>query len=63
MREVEGGVFLNEPNIGRIEAALRQFFNEGIAKECNLTVTGATVARKGSGEVVSPLAPEARETA
>lgn len=63
MREVEGGVFLNEPNIGRITEALRSIFNEGIAKECGTVLTGATVARKGSGEVVSPLAPEARETA
>ncbi len=63
MREVDGGVFVNEPNIGRVVETLWQIFNEGIAKECNLTVTGATIARKGTGEMVSPLAPETRETA
>ena len=63
MREVEGGVFVNEPNIGRIAETLRQIFNEGNAKECDAVLTGATVARKGTGEVVSPLAPEALETA
>ena len=47
MREVEGGVFVNEPNIGRIVEALRQIFNEGKAKECGAVLTGATVARKG----------------
>ena len=63
MRQVDGGTFLNEPNIARIVETLRQIFNEGIAKECSLTVTGATIARKGTGEMASPLAPEARETA
>ena len=63
MREVEGGTFLNEPNIGRIAEALRQIFNEGVAKECGTVLAGVTVARKGTGEVVWPLAPEARESA
>ena len=63
MRQVDGGTFLNEPNIGRIVETLRQIFNEGKAKECGAVLAGATVARKDAGEMVSPLAPEVRETA
>jgi len=63
MREVDGGVFVNEPNIGRIVETLRQIFNEGKAKECGAVLTGATVARKDTGEMVAPQAREAGETA
>lgn len=63
MREVEGGVFLNEPSIGCIAKALRQTFNEGKAKECGITLTGVTAARKDGGEMISLLAPEAWESA
>lgn len=63
MREVDGGVFLNEPNIGRIAEALRRAFNEGIAKECGAVLTGVTVPRKDTGEVVYPPAPKAQASA
>lgn len=52
MREVEGGAFLNEPNISRIMEALRNIYNEGIAKECGVTLTGVTAVRKDTGETV-----------
>lgn len=52
MREVDGGVFLNEPNVGRITEALRRIFNDGVAKECGATLTGVRVVRKDTGEVV-----------
>lgn len=52
MREVEGGVFVNEPNIGLIAEALRRAFNEGVAKECGAALTGVTVVRKDTGETV-----------
>ena len=63
MREIEGGTFLNALNIERVAETLRQIFNEGAAKECGVTLTGVTAARKDSGEMISPLAPEARESA
>lgn len=47
MREVDGGTFLNEPNIGHIVETLRQIFNEGKAKECGAVLTGATVVDVG----------------
>ena len=56
MREVEGGVFLNEPNISRILEALRNIYNEGIAKECGVTLTGTIVERRDTGEAVWPRA-------
>ena len=52
MREVEGGVFLNEPSIGRIMEALRNIYNEGIAKECGVTLTAVTAVHKDTGETV-----------
>lgn len=52
MREVNGGVFLNEPNISRIAEALRNIYNEGIAKECGATLTGVTAVRKDTGETI-----------
>lgn len=52
MREVEGGAFVNEPNISRIMEALRNIYNEGIAKECGVTLTGVTVVQKDTGETV-----------
>ena len=50
MRQVDGGVFLNEPNIGLIAEALRSIFNEGIAKECGVTLTGVKVVHKNTRE-------------
>ncbi len=52
MREVDGGVFLNEPNIGLIAETLRRIYNEGVAKECGVTLTGVTVVRRDTGETV-----------
>lgn len=52
MRQVDGGVFVNEPNIGRIMEALRSIYNEGVAKECGVTLTGVTAVRKDTGETV-----------
>lgn len=65
MREVEGGVFLNEPNIGRIAEALRSIFNEGIARECGAVLTGAAPTKRKPGEPHFSLtvALETRETA
>lgn len=65
MREVEGGVFVNEPNIGRIAEALRCIFNEGVAKECGAVLTGASPAKSKPGESHFSLtaASEARESA
>lgn len=63
MREVEGGVFLNKPNIGRIAETLRQILNEGVAKECGATLTGVTVVRKDTGKTVWSSAPGVRESA
>ena len=63
MREVDGGVFLNEPNIGRIAEALRRAFNEGIAKECGVTLTGVTAVRKNTGKVAYPPVPQAQASA
>ncbi len=54
MREVNGGVFVNEPNIGLIAETLRRIYNEGIAKECGATLTGVTVVRRDTGETVWP---------
>ena len=56
MRQVDGGVFLNEPNIGLIAEALRSIFNEGIAKECGVTLPGVKVVHKNTREAVWPLA-------
>ncbi len=53
MREVNGGVFLNEPNIGLIAETLRRIYNEGVAKECGVTLTGVTVVRRDTGETLS----------
>lgn len=52
MREVDGGVFVNEPNIGLIAETLRRIYNEGVAKECGAVVTGVTVVRRDTGETV-----------
>lgn len=52
MRKVEGGVFVNEPSIVRIMESLRSIYNEGIAKECGVTLTGVTAMRKDTGEAV-----------
>jgi len=54
MREVEGGVFLNEPNICLIAETLRRLFDESIAKECGAELRGVTVTRKDTGEIVPP---------
>ena len=54
MREVEGGVFLNEPNICLIAETLRRLFNESITKECGAELTKVTVGRKDTGEAVTP---------
>lgn len=56
MREVDGGVFMNEPNAGLIAEAMRRFHNESVAKECGAIVTGVTVVRRDTGEVVWPRA-------
>ena len=56
MREVDGGVFVNEPSIDRIVETLRQIFNEGKAKECGVTLTGTIVERRDTGEAVWPRA-------
>lgn len=56
MREVEGGMFLNEPNIGRILEAWLRVRNEGEAKECGVILTKVTAVRKDTGETVQ--APE-----
>lgn len=52
MREVNGGVFVNEPNIGLIAETLRRIYNEGVAKECGVTLTGVTVVRRDTSETV-----------
>lgn len=52
MREVDGGVFVNEPSIVRIMEALWRVYNEGVAKECGATLTGVTAIRKDTGETV-----------
>ena len=52
MREVDGGVFVNEPSIVRIMEALQRIYNEGVAKECGATLTGVTAIRKDTGETV-----------
>ena len=52
MREVNGGVFLNEPNIGLIAETLRRIYNEGVAKECGVVLTGVTVVHRDTGETV-----------
>lgn len=52
MREVEGGVFVNEPSIERILEAWRRVRNEGEAKECGAILTGVTAVRKDTGETV-----------
>ena len=54
MRKVEGGVFLNEPNIRLIAETLRRIFNESVAKECGVKLTKVTVVRKDTGEIVPP---------
>ena len=46
MRQVEGGVFLNEPNIWLIA--------ESVAKDCGVELTKVTVVRKDTGEAVPP---------
>lgn len=65
MREVDGGTFLNEPNIGRIAEALRRIFNEGVAKECGTVLTGVTPAKRKPGDPHFSLtvASAARESA
>lgn len=63
MREVDGGVFLNEPSIGRITESLRRIFNEGVAKECGAVLTRGIVTKKDTGEMVWTSAPEARNGA
>lgn len=52
MREVEGGVFLNEPSIGRILEAWLRVRNEGEIKECGVTLTAVTAVHKDTGETV-----------
>ena len=52
MRQVDGGVFLNEPNIWLIAETMRKLLNESIAKECGVELTKVTVVRKDTGEVV-----------
>lgn len=54
MREVEGGVFLNEPNIWLIAETMRKIFNESMARECGVKLTKVTVVRKDTGEAVPP---------
>ncbi len=54
MREVDGGVFLNEPNIWLIAETLRKLLNESVAKECGVKLTKVTVVRKDTGEIVPP---------
>lgn len=65
MRQVDGGTFLNEPNIGRIAEVLRCIFNEGVAKECGTVLTGATPVKRKPGEPHFSLtvASETRESA
>lgn len=52
MRQVEGGVFLNEPNVWLIAETLRKLLNESVAKECGVELTKVTVVRKDTGEAV-----------
>jgi len=52
MREVDGGVFLNEPNFWLIAETMRKLFNESIAKDCGVNLTKVTVVRRDTGEVV-----------
>ncbi len=52
MREVDGGVFLNEPNFWLIEETMRNLLNESIAKDCGVNLTKVTVVRKDTGEAV-----------
>lgn len=52
MRQVNGGVFLNEPNIWLIAETMRKLLNESVAKECGVELTKVTVVRKDTGEVV-----------
>ena len=54
MRQVEGGVFLNEPNIWLIAETLRKLLNESVAKDCGVELTKVTVVLKDTGEAVSP---------
>ena len=61
MRQVDGGVFLNEPNIWLIEETMRKLFNESIAKDCGVNLTKVTVVRKGTGEIVPPGRRPARD--
>ena len=54
MRQVEGGVFLNEPNIWLIAETQRKLLNESVAKDCGVELTKVTVVRKDTGEAVPP---------
>jgi len=52
MREVDGGVFLNEPNFWLIEETMRKLFNDSGAKDFGVTLTKVTVVRNDTGEAV-----------
>lgn len=54
MRQVDGGVFLNEPNVWLIEETIRKLFNESVAKECRTELEKVTVIHKDTGEIVPP---------
>lgn len=64
MRQVDGGVFLNEPNIGRIAEALQRCYYDDKAKECGAVLTRVTPVKRKPGEprVSITVVSEARES-